>query len=153
MFSWHLTSLLLHLANSALVFLLISRLFSNRLAALIASMLFAIHGTRPEAAKPLPDEIRCENKPMRHRLHLRLKALEKWLPDESKAAQSSPARMADGGSPSTRDPVRCFRFAGKEFPSGDGVTADRAGNACAKPGLTAGLLWLEASQEDCNVLK
>jgi hypothetical protein len=35
-------------------------------------------------AKPLPDEMRCENKPMRHRLHLRLKALEKWLPDETK---------------------------------------------------------------------
>ena len=48
-FSWHLASLLLHLANSALVFLLISRLFSNRPAALIASLLFAIHGTRPEA--------------------------------------------------------------------------------------------------------
>ena len=31
-----------------------------------------------------PDEMRCENKPMRHRLHLRLKALEKWLPDETK---------------------------------------------------------------------
>src|ERR1700722_16264766 len=48
-FSWHLASLLLHLANSVLVFLLISRLFSNRPAALIASILFAIHGTRPEA--------------------------------------------------------------------------------------------------------
>jgi hypothetical protein len=48
-FSWHLASLLLHLANSVLVFLLISRLFSNRPAALVASLLFAIHGTRPEA--------------------------------------------------------------------------------------------------------
>jgi hypothetical protein len=35
-------------------------------------------------AKPLPDEMRCENKSMRHRLYLRLKALEKWLPDETK---------------------------------------------------------------------
>ena len=48
-FSWHLASLLLHLANSVLVFLLISRLFSNRPAALVASMLFVIHGTWPEA--------------------------------------------------------------------------------------------------------
>ena len=30
------------------------------------------------------DEMRCENKSMRHRLYLRLKALEKWLPDETK---------------------------------------------------------------------
>ena len=35
-------------------------------------------------AKPLPDEMRCENKPMHQRLNLRLKALEKWLPDETK---------------------------------------------------------------------
>jgi hypothetical protein len=35
-------------------------------------------------AKPLPDEMRCENKSMRHRLNSRLKALEKWLPDETK---------------------------------------------------------------------
>jgi hypothetical protein len=48
-FTWHLVSLVLHLANSGLVFLLISRLFSNRAAALVASILFAIHGTRPEA--------------------------------------------------------------------------------------------------------
>ena len=48
-FTWHLVSLVLHLANSALVFLLISRLFSNRPAAVVASLLFAIHGTRPEA--------------------------------------------------------------------------------------------------------
>jgi hypothetical protein len=48
-FFWHLASLVLHLANSALVFLLIRRLFSNRLAALVAAILFAIHGTRPEA--------------------------------------------------------------------------------------------------------
>jgi len=48
-FSWHLASLLLHLANAVLVFLLISRLFANRPTALFASILFAIHGTRPEA--------------------------------------------------------------------------------------------------------
>ena len=35
-------------------------------------------------AKPLPDEMRCENKSMHQRLNLRLKALEKWLPDETK---------------------------------------------------------------------
>jgi hypothetical protein len=31
-----------------------------------------------------PDELRCENKSMHQRLHLRLKALEKRLPDETK---------------------------------------------------------------------
>ena len=36
-------------------------------------------------AKPLPDEMRCENKPMHQRLNLRLKALEKWLPDETQS--------------------------------------------------------------------
>jgi len=36
-------------------------------------------------AEAAPDEMRCENKPMRHRLHLRLKALEKRLPDETKS--------------------------------------------------------------------
>ena len=30
------------------------------------------------------DEMRSENKSMRVQLHLRLKALEKWLPDETK---------------------------------------------------------------------
>jgi hypothetical protein len=29
------------------------------------------------------DEMRCENKSMSQRLNLRLKALEKWLPDET----------------------------------------------------------------------
>ena len=36
-------------------------------------------------AKPLPDEMRCENKPMHQRLNLRLKTLEKWLPDETQS--------------------------------------------------------------------
>ena len=35
-------------------------------------------------AKPLPDEMRCENKPMHQRLNLRLKALEKIVPDKTK---------------------------------------------------------------------
>ena len=38
----------------------------------------------PRVAEAAPDEMRCENKPMHLRLHLRLKALEKWLPDETK---------------------------------------------------------------------
>jgi hypothetical protein len=38
----------------------------------------------PRVTEAAPDEIRCENKPMHHRLHWRLKALEKWLPDETK---------------------------------------------------------------------
>ena len=35
-------------------------------------------------AEAAPDEMRCENKPMHQRLNLRLNALEKWLPDETK---------------------------------------------------------------------
>jgi protein O-mannosyl-transferase len=46
---WHASNLLLHLANSFLVFLLATRLRLDRPTALIASVLFAIHGTRPEA--------------------------------------------------------------------------------------------------------
>src|SRR5712691_468658 len=61
--------------------------------------------------------------------------------------------MADGGSPATRGPVRCFRSAGKEFPSGEGIRPDRAGNACTKPGPTTQLLWLEDYREDCSVSK
>jgi hypothetical protein len=48
-FLWHFVSLLLHLANSVLVFLLARRLQFGRRAALVASFLFVIHGTRPEA--------------------------------------------------------------------------------------------------------
>src|SRR6202171_2262336 len=60
---------------------------------------------------------------------------------------------ADGRSRAARDPVRCFGPTGKEFPSGEGIRADRAGNACAQPGPTSRLLWLEDSREDCNVSK
>ena len=35
-------------------------------------------------AKPLPDEMRCKNKPMQQRLYWRLKALEERVPDETK---------------------------------------------------------------------
>ena len=35
-------------------------------------------------AEAASDEMRCENKPMRQRLNLRLKALEARLPDETK---------------------------------------------------------------------
>src|SRR6202158_5618369 len=61
--------------------------------------------------------------------------------------------MARRRSPATRDPVRCFRSTGKELPSGEGIRADRAGNACTQPGLASRLLWLEASREDCSVSK
>lgn len=46
---WHLASLLLHLLNSTLLFLLARRLTFSRLASLAAALLFALHGTRPEA--------------------------------------------------------------------------------------------------------
>src|ERR1700680_4863162 len=49
--------------------------------------------------------------------------------------------MADGGSTGTSDSIRRFRPPGKEFHCGEGVTADRAGNACTKPGHTTRPLW------------
>lgn len=48
--SWHATAVALHVANVVLVFLLTTRLSVSRMAAVFASALFAIHGTRPEAA-------------------------------------------------------------------------------------------------------
>jgi hypothetical protein len=46
---WHAISLALHLANCGLVFLAASALGWSRFAAALASALFALHGTRPEA--------------------------------------------------------------------------------------------------------
>lgn len=48
--AWHATALALHVANVVLVFMLATRLCASRLAAFFAAALFAIHGTRPEAA-------------------------------------------------------------------------------------------------------
>jgi hypothetical protein len=48
--AWHATALALHVANVLLVFMLATRLGASRLAASFAASLFAIHGTRPEAA-------------------------------------------------------------------------------------------------------
>jgi hypothetical protein len=47
---WHLVALVFHLANSLLVFWLAFRLSGSRFGAAVAAALFAIHGTRPEAA-------------------------------------------------------------------------------------------------------
>src|ERR1700694_3421037 len=51
------------------------------------------------------------------------------------------------------NPVRRFRSAGKEFPSGEGARADRAGHACTQPGPASQLLGLEDYREDCSVSK
>lgn len=48
--AWHLSALILHLANSLLVYVLSLRFCSSRFAAFFASALFLIHGTRPETA-------------------------------------------------------------------------------------------------------
>ncbi len=48
-FLWHAAALALHIANSILVYMLAFRLGRSRVAALGAALLFAIHGTRPEA--------------------------------------------------------------------------------------------------------
>src|SRR5258708_20483858 len=47
---WHATALALHIINTVLVYMLAAMLGRSRLAAIFAAMLFAINGTRPEAA-------------------------------------------------------------------------------------------------------
>lgn len=47
--AWHATALALHAVNVALAFMLAVRLSLSRPAAFCAAVLFAIHGTRPEA--------------------------------------------------------------------------------------------------------
>src|SRR5438132_2562453 len=47
---WHATALALHITNTVLVYMLAVMLGRSRLAAIFAAVLFAIHGTRPEAA-------------------------------------------------------------------------------------------------------
>ena len=48
--AWHASALLIHFANSYLVFLLALRLSVSPFAAFFAAALFSIHGTRPETA-------------------------------------------------------------------------------------------------------
>src|SRR6267142_498754 len=47
---WHATALAIHITNTVLVYMLAAMLGRSRLAAIFAAVLFAIHGTRPEAA-------------------------------------------------------------------------------------------------------
>ncbi len=47
---WHATALALHITNTVLVYIFAAMLGRSRLAAIFAAALFAIHGTRPEAA-------------------------------------------------------------------------------------------------------
>jgi len=47
---WHAVGLALHLLNAALVFLLAWKLWRNRTAAIVATLVFGLNGTRPEAA-------------------------------------------------------------------------------------------------------
>lgn len=47
---WHLTGLSFHLLNCALVFLIAWKLWCEKTVAAIASLIFGLHGTRPEAA-------------------------------------------------------------------------------------------------------
>jgi len=45
---WHLCSLAVHATNSCLLYLLVRRLPMGRIAALVAALLFALHGSRAE---------------------------------------------------------------------------------------------------------
>jgi hypothetical protein len=47
---WHSIGLALHLLNATLVFLLAWKLWRDKTAATIATLVFGLHGTRPEAA-------------------------------------------------------------------------------------------------------
>ena len=47
--------------------------------------IYRVSGSFDSPRVEATDEMRCENKSMRHRLYLRLKALEKWLPDETQS--------------------------------------------------------------------
>jgi len=47
---WHSAGLALHLLNATLIFLLAWKLWRDRTAAIVASLVFGLHGTRPEAA-------------------------------------------------------------------------------------------------------
>lgn len=47
--AWHLSNLVLHCANSILVFFLASRVCASLSGPLFAAALFSVHGTRPEA--------------------------------------------------------------------------------------------------------
>ena len=42
-FGWHLTNIVLHAVNAALVFLIFGLVFADRIASFIAGMLFAVH--------------------------------------------------------------------------------------------------------------
>jgi hypothetical protein len=48
--NWHLAGLAFHLLNGALVFVIAWRLWRDKTAAVVASLVFGLHGTRPEAA-------------------------------------------------------------------------------------------------------
>lgn len=52
-FGWHLMSVLLHLANTFLVFLLLTRISQNRNIAFLASVAFAVHPIHVEAVAPV----------------------------------------------------------------------------------------------------
>src|ERR1700681_2966159 len=97
--------------------------------------------------------MRCENKPMHQRLHLRLKALEKWLPDETKPHKTLLPEwlMEDLRQQGIR--VDASGLPEKSALHEKASEQIEPANACTKPDLTAGILWLEASQEDCNVSK
>jgi hypothetical protein len=48
--NWHAAGLGLHLLNSALLFAIAWRLWRDKVSAVVASLVFGLHGTRPEAA-------------------------------------------------------------------------------------------------------
>jgi hypothetical protein len=72
------------------------------------------------------DEMRCENKSMRQRLYLRLKALEKWLPDETKPHK---ALLPEWLMEDFRQQGIRFDASGRPEKSGSGI-----GGAVRSPG-------------------
>ncbi len=48
-FAWHAVALAIHLANCALLYFIVKTLWNRSTLAIIAALLFGLHGTRPEA--------------------------------------------------------------------------------------------------------
>ena len=90
---------------------------------------------------------------MRHRLHLRLKALEKWLPDETKPHK---ALLPEWLMEDLRQ--QGVRFDASGLPEKSSLqekASERSAPAmpAPSPAPPRGFLWLEASREDCSVSK
>ena len=87
------------------------------------------------------DGMRSESKSMHLRLHLRLKALEKQLPDRTEPHK---ALLPEWLMEDLRQQGIRFDASGRleKTSLAESSRADGAGNACTKPDPASRLLWL-----------